>query len=91
MTATTPSLAAPVEAIADIRACMGVLYALAADGAVDTACMLAAMNRVEANLGTLQAIVANLGMLGFPSQSDAPAMVTMPLLTLAEVAAGARQ
>ena len=78
MTATTPNHATQIDAIADIRACMGVLYALAADGAVDTACMLAAMNRVEANLGMLQAKIA-------------PALVTVPLLTLADVVAGARQ
>ena len=55
MSITTPQTTAMSadlagDAIADIRAAMGILYVLAADGAVDAKCMHAAVNRVEADM-----------------------------------------
>lgn len=78
MTVTTPmSTDLAGDAIADIRAAMGILYVLAADGAVDAKCMHAAVNRVEADLAVLEAMTASL-----------PTAV-LPVKTLADIAAEA--
>lgn len=78
MSATTPQMIDLAgDAIADIRAAMGVLYVLAADGAVDAACMTAAINRVEGNLAVLEAATAPR------PGSDS---VDLPVKTLADIA-----
>lgn len=67
------------DAIADIRASMGVLYVLSADGAVDAPCMTAAINRVEANLAVLEAATAPA-----PAGSNC-GNVNLPIKTLADI------
>lgn len=80
MSATTPQMIDLAgDAIADIRAAMGVLYVLAADGAVDAACMTAAINRVEGDLAVLEAATA-------PPPGGDGNSVELPVKTLADIA-----